>query len=355
MQGLVEVAYEDGNFRISGYTSSPTVFEKTRRKQVFFVNGRLVKSRLLEQALADAYHDKLFDGQYPSAFLFLELDPRTLDVNIHPHKTEIRFYQEKEVHEFVMRSVRKALLNPQAMEVRTIQGETSNPAALSEDNNIADLPERSGWSAEILDKNEDNEGVADLYNPEIDGVKMVIPYTINMEKLFEFYVRSQIKEYLNRNGNLGFRLDDYRTNRNNPLKVLKTESEIKNIYIMQNYLPDIAIYRDGDGGKKYVAVFDVKYQYSTSKAVYSTVRDNSHQLLFYALLLNVTTCGFIFPKVRAASDIQEGIPLYIQDGSRVESSKDNDVYYTQWQIDVGEENLDGFSRRMLDYLISIYH
>ena len=162
MQGLVEVAYEEGAFRIRGYTSSPTVFEKTRRKQVFFVNGRLVKSRLLEQALADAYHDKLFDGQYPSAFLFLELDPRTLDVNIHPHKTEIRFYQEKEVHEFVMRSVRKALLNPQAMEVRTIQGETSNPAALSEDNNIADLPERSGWSAEILDKNEDNEGAADL-------------------------------------------------------------------------------------------------------------------------------------------------------------------------------------------------
>ncbi len=148
MQGLVEVAYEDGPFRISGYTSSPTVFEKTRRKQVFFVNGRLVKSRLLEQALADAYHDKLFDGQYPSAFLFLELDPRTLDVNIHPHKTEIRFYQEKEVHEFVMRSVRKALLNPQAMEVRTVQGEASNA-------------EDTAWNADIPDNTEEQEAASD--------------------------------------------------------------------------------------------------------------------------------------------------------------------------------------------------
>ena len=117
-QSMVQVAEQEGDMLIKGYVSSPTVSEKNRRKQVFFVNGRLITSKLLEQALADAYRDKLFEGCYPFCFIFLELDPRTLDVNIHPHKTEIRFYQEKEVADFVVRSVRKALLDPQAMQLK---------------------------------------------------------------------------------------------------------------------------------------------------------------------------------------------------------------------------------------------
>ena len=117
-QAMVQVAAQEGDMLIKGYVSSPTVSEKNRRKQVFFVNGRLITSRVLENALAQAYSDKLFEGCYPFCFIFLELDPRTLDVNIHPHKTEIRFYQEKEVSDFVVRSVRKALLDPQAMQIK---------------------------------------------------------------------------------------------------------------------------------------------------------------------------------------------------------------------------------------------
>ena len=117
-QSMVQVAASEGDMLIKGYVSSPTVSEKNRRKQVFFVNGRLISSRVLENALARAYSDKLFEGCYPFCFIFLELDPRTLDVNIHPHKTEIRFYQENEVYDFVVRSVRRALLDPQAMQIR---------------------------------------------------------------------------------------------------------------------------------------------------------------------------------------------------------------------------------------------
>ncbi len=118
MQSMVQVASEEGGMWIRGYVSSPTVSEKNRRKQVFFVNGRLITSRVLENALAEAYRDKLFEGCYPYCFLFLDLDPRSLDVNIHPHKTEVRFYMEKQVFDFVVRSVRRALLDPQAMEIK---------------------------------------------------------------------------------------------------------------------------------------------------------------------------------------------------------------------------------------------
>ena len=117
--GLIQVAREEGYMRLTGYVSDASHSERNRKRQVFFVNGRLIKSRILEQAVADAYSDKLFEGQYPAVFLFLELDPRTLDVNIHPHKTEVRFYQEIQISEFIVRSIRKALLDPKALEIKT--------------------------------------------------------------------------------------------------------------------------------------------------------------------------------------------------------------------------------------------
>ena len=122
--GLLELAADDGAMQVKGYISSPTYYEKNRRRQVFFVNGRLIKSKLMENAVAQAYSDKLFDGMYPAVFIFLTMDPSQLDVNIHPHKTEVRFYQEKEVSDFLVRSLRRALLDPRGLEVRTQVEET---------------------------------------------------------------------------------------------------------------------------------------------------------------------------------------------------------------------------------------
>ena len=118
-QSLLSLASDNGSMQIKGYISSPTYSEKNRRKQIFFVNGRLIKSRLLDQAVADAYSDKLFEGQYPAVFLFLSVDPSSIDVNIHPNKTEIRFFEERPVSDFVIRAIRSCLLDPKALEVRT--------------------------------------------------------------------------------------------------------------------------------------------------------------------------------------------------------------------------------------------
>ncbi|MBQ9826257.1 MAG: DNA mismatch repair endonuclease MutL [Firmicutes bacterium] len=125
--GLLELASDDGSMQVKGYVSSPTYYEKNRRRQVFFVNGRLIKSKLLENAVSDAYSDKLFEGMYPAVFIFLTVDPSQLDVNIHPHKTEVRFYQEKEVGDFLIKSIRRTLLDPRGMEVRTVLPESNGP------------------------------------------------------------------------------------------------------------------------------------------------------------------------------------------------------------------------------------
>ena len=196
-----------------------------------------------------------------------------------------------------------------------------------------------------------NEGVSDLHNEETSKVSLVIPYTINMESLFEFYVRSIIKDYFKKSNNERYHLDEYRYQSDNSLNVLDEDYSANNLYIMDKYIPDIAIYENVDDKKKYVAVFDVKYQHSTKKAYATTVRHNSHQLLFYMLLLNVTTCGFIFPKEEKSLEISDGVKLCVQDGNRIQGNERQSAFYTQWQIDVDEEKKQsGFANRMIEYL-----
>ena len=124
---LLELAREEEGMRLTGYISSPTYFERNRRRQIFFVNGRLIKSKLLENAVARAYSDKLFDGQYPAVFLFLNIDPSELDVNIHPHKTEVRFYQEGPVSDFIVNAIRRTLLDPRSLELKAPSYEAHVP------------------------------------------------------------------------------------------------------------------------------------------------------------------------------------------------------------------------------------
>jgi hypothetical protein len=102
---------------------------------------------------------------------------------------------------------------------------------------------------------------------------------------------------------------------------------------MNNYVPDIALIDDSGNVKQYIAVFDVKYQNSTSKVYKDAQRHNSHQLLFYTLLLNVKRCGFIFPCDRDDSEIP-GLNMYelnIQTGDAMDESNRE---YTQWMVDM---------------------
>lgn len=94
---------------IEGYVSDPSDTRTNRKQQIFFVNGRAVSSKVLSKAITDAYSDRLFKGRYPSAYLFIVIDPASVDVNIHPNKKEIKFLNEGSVTGFITDSIRKAL------------------------------------------------------------------------------------------------------------------------------------------------------------------------------------------------------------------------------------------------------
>lgn len=99
---------------LRGFAGAPSESRRSRRYQMFFVNGRWVRSNALEKAVDEAYSDKLFAGNFPSVFLFLDIEPSAIDVNLLPNKTELRFYDEDAVVDFVIRSLRDALRRPEA-------------------------------------------------------------------------------------------------------------------------------------------------------------------------------------------------------------------------------------------------
>jgi len=108
---LVELpeAAGDQDLRLRGLVGKPGVGRSTRREMIALVNGRAVDSRTLNYALIEAYHTFIPKGRYPVAFLFLNLPPAAVDVNIHPAKREIRFRDEPAVRRFVLTEVQRRL------------------------------------------------------------------------------------------------------------------------------------------------------------------------------------------------------------------------------------------------------
>jgi len=107
--GLLETRTKDEFLRLNGFVTIPDAGRGNRSWQYFFVNGRYIKSRLLQAALEQAYKNCLFTGRFPGCVLYLELGLNTVDVNVHPTKTEVKFLNEKQVFDGVYYGVLGAL------------------------------------------------------------------------------------------------------------------------------------------------------------------------------------------------------------------------------------------------------
>jgi len=108
-QQLAACQEETELVRVSGYIGRPESSKKTRGEQFFFVNNRFIRSNYLNHAVINAFEGLLAEGSYPFYVLFIEIDPKHIDVNVHPTKTEIKFDDERGVYAVVRASVRQAL------------------------------------------------------------------------------------------------------------------------------------------------------------------------------------------------------------------------------------------------------
>lgn len=107
--GMLSCRSTSDNLALEGFISSPSEGRGNRAHQYFFVNGRHIKSQLIQSALEQAYRDTLLVGKYPSCVLYLKLPYAAVDVNVHPAKTEVRFVNEKQIFDFIYSSCKAAL------------------------------------------------------------------------------------------------------------------------------------------------------------------------------------------------------------------------------------------------------
>ena len=105
-----KAAAEFGDVRLHGFVSKPEIQKLNRNSIFIFVNGRLIRDRLIQHAITEAYRNILPPTVYPVVLLFIEMPAAEVDVNVHPSKTEVRFRQQTVIHDFVRESVRAALM-----------------------------------------------------------------------------------------------------------------------------------------------------------------------------------------------------------------------------------------------------
>lgn len=105
-ESMIPLSYQHPYVRIEGWVSNPQSHRPTKNYQIFYVNHRPIQSRSLTHALYEAYRDCLPVGRHPSAVVFVTLEPSLVDVNVHPSKREVRFRNEPQIHDALLKEIR---------------------------------------------------------------------------------------------------------------------------------------------------------------------------------------------------------------------------------------------------------
>ncbi len=176
-ESLIEIDVETDGHRLHGWTALPTFNRSQADMQYFFVNQRIIRDKLINHAVRQAYQDVLFHGRHPAFVLSLQLDPRQLDVNVHPQKHEVRFRNSRLVHDFIYRSLKQALADvlPEqqidspafAFEGATAQAPQQQTGIRFNQFNthagkVADIQERAASYTTLIQTSEDEDSSAQI-------------------------------------------------------------------------------------------------------------------------------------------------------------------------------------------------
>ena len=175
MEQAIYIESEAQPYRLWGWVGLPTFSRSQADLQYFFVNGRVIRDKLIAHAVKQAYRDVLYHGRHPAFVLYLELDHALVDVNVHPTKHEVRFRDGRAVHNFIFSSLHRALADVrpgqesgaeqqaagtvatgEGMTINTVTGEITSQSALAWG---AGSPGGSVASASFLDRGAQGPGV----------------------------------------------------------------------------------------------------------------------------------------------------------------------------------------------------
>lgn len=128
--GLIEVKSIRDDISIHGFIGKPELARATRNFEIYFVNNRFIKSTLIDRALEEAYKDYLMLHKYPTVFLYFEIPSHLIDVNVHPTKREIRFFEGEALKCYIVDEIKNALINKEL--IKEIVEETHEKPSVKE-------------------------------------------------------------------------------------------------------------------------------------------------------------------------------------------------------------------------------
>ncbi|RRO09651.1 DNA mismatch repair endonuclease MutL [Pectobacterium aquaticum] len=137
LQHALAVSWQHGDLTIHGWVADPVGAKQLPDMQYCYVNQRMMRDRLINHAIRQAYQDQLSDEQQPAYVLYLEIDPHQVDVNVHPAKHEVRFHQARLVHDFIYQAVMSVLQQASSPALGIIEPETGKMVQWQQENRTA--------------------------------------------------------------------------------------------------------------------------------------------------------------------------------------------------------------------------
>ena len=125
VKNLLSVDVNAEGMRLYGWMGLPTFSRSQAVSQYFYVNGRIIRDKVVSHAVRQAYRDVLYNGRHPVYILYLDMDPCGVDVNVHPTKHEVRFRESRQVHDFLYRSLHRVIADVRPREAAAIQDQNS--------------------------------------------------------------------------------------------------------------------------------------------------------------------------------------------------------------------------------------
>jgi DNA mismatch repair protein MutL len=148
---LISVEHEDEKVKVRGYVADPSVSRSNNRMQYLFLNGRYIRDRALQHALSEAYRGLLMVGRLPICFLQMQIDPKTVDVNVHPTKVEVRFEDSGAIYSRLLHTIRHRFLTSNLVAKAPQAADPNSPGNLQQGQNLAPRTPEAESNTSLMD------------------------------------------------------------------------------------------------------------------------------------------------------------------------------------------------------------
>lgn len=200
-----------------GYLGNGAIYRSTKDSIFTFVNNRMVKSKIVESAVIDGYYTKLMKGKYPFAIIFLDINPKDVDVNVHPSKKIVKFADEEEIYNYVLKEIEKTFARDDEFVSPTLQEkiekEESKFLDFSEFEKFTPMKSEPQQFQELLEKEKDVEEEIFQEKREKSQEKDILREEFEEKKEYEVIEDKRIEKEIVREENIEFNTESFSKNK----------------------------------------------------------------------------------------------------------------------------------------------